>query len=41
MNPSNPMDSMAYTIALYPKIGFRENTDTNCEHNPIAGRIAM
>src|SRR6266481_2946267 len=41
MNPRNPIDSMAYTIALYPKIGFRENTDTNCEHNPIAGKIAM
>src|SRR5216683_1647827 len=41
MNPRNPIDSMAYTIALYPKIGLRENTDSNCEHNPIAGKIAM
>src|SRR5216684_5136353 len=22
-------------------MGLRENTDTSCEHNPIAGRIAM
>src|SRR5438477_12511861 len=41
MNPRKPMDSMAYTMALYPKIGLRENTDTSCEHNPIAGKIAI
>src|SRR5260370_37197299 len=41
MNPRNPIDSMAYTMALYPKIGLRENTDSNCEHKPIAGKIAM
>src|SRR2546423_15200413 len=41
MKPSSPIDNIAYTIALYPKIGFRENTDTSCEHNPIAGKIAM
>src|SRR6267154_2807468 len=29
MNPSRPIDSIAYTIALYPKIGFRENTETS------------
>src|SRR5260221_4097355 len=41
MNPRNPIDSMAYTMALYPKIGFRENTESNCEHKPIAGKIAI
>src|SRR6266404_3302000 len=41
MKPKSPIDSMAYTIALYPKMGLRENTDTNCEHKPIAGKIAM
>src|SRR5215468_856599 len=41
MKPRNPMAMMAYTIALYPKIGLRENTDSNCEHSPIAGKIAM
>src|SRR2546426_8456906 len=41
MNPRNPIDSMAYTMALYPKIGLRENTDSNCEHKPIAGKMAM
>jgi len=41
MNPRKPIDSMAYTIALYPKIGLRENTDSNCEHNPIAGKMAI
>src|SRR5229473_8048618 len=41
MNPRNPIDSMAYTMALYPKMGLRENTESNCEHNPIAGKIAM
>src|SRR5258708_26751717 len=41
MNPRNPIDSMAYTIALYPKIGLRDNTESNCEHKPIAGKIAM
>src|ERR1700732_5355056 len=39
MKPSKPIDSMAYTIALYPKMGLRENTETNSEHNPSAGRI--
>src|SRR5246127_765205 len=41
MKPKSPIDSMAYTMALYPKMGLRENTDTNCEHKPIAGKIAM
>src|SRR5260221_2113141 len=41
MNPRIPMDSMAYTMALYPKIGLRENTDTSCEHKPMAGKIAI
>src|SRR5229473_1272082 len=41
MNPRNPIDSMAYTMALYPKMGLRENTESNCEHRPIAGKIAM
>src|SRR5258706_1527507 len=41
MKPNRPIDSMAYTMALYPNIGLRENTETNCEHKPIAGRIAM
>src|ERR1700676_172146 len=41
MKPRSPIDNMAYTIALYPKIGLRENTESNCEHKPMAGRIAM
>src|ERR1700730_6118679 len=41
MNPRKPIESMAYTMALYPKIGLRENTESNCEHKPIAGKIAM
>ena len=41
MNPKNPMASIAYTIALYPKIGLRENVDRTCEATPIPGRIAM
>src|ERR1700730_11112009 len=41
MKPSRPIDSIAYTIALYPNMGLRENTETNCEHKPIAGRIAI
>src|SRR5260370_1384172 len=41
MKPNRPIDSMAYTMALYPNIGLRENTETNCEQKPIAGRIAM
>src|SRR6202171_4959353 len=41
MNPSRPMDKIAYTMALYPNIGLRENTDTSCEHKPIAGKMAM
>src|ERR1700738_5277650 len=41
MKPNSPIDSMAYTMALYPNMGLRENTETNCEHKPIAGRIAM
>src|SRR5882724_10709769 len=28
-------------MALYPKIGLRENTDNNWEHSPIAGKMAM
>jgi len=41
MNPRKPMAMMAYTIALYPKIGLREKTESNCEHMPMAGKIAM
>src|ERR1700738_3029823 len=41
MKPNSPIDSMAYTMALYPNMGLRENTDTNCEHKPMAGKIAM
>src|SRR5690349_17772779 len=41
MKPRNPMDMMAYTIALYPKMGLREKTESNCEHSPMAGKIAM
>src|SRR5713101_4825093 len=41
MKPNKPIDSMAYTIALYPNMGLRENTETNCEHKPIAGKIAI
>src|SRR5258708_40364296 len=40
MKPSRPIDRMADTMALYPKMGLRENTETNSEHNPIARRIA-
>src|SRR5450432_2320108 len=39
--PRNPMLRMAYTIALYPKIGFRENVERMCDVTPIPGRMAM
>src|SRR5579872_4023519 len=41
MNPNSPIASIAYTIALYPKIGLRENVDSNCDATPIPGRMAM
>src|SRR6516162_1231883 len=41
MKPSPPMATMAKTIALYPKIGFRELTDTISDTSPMAGKIIM
>src|SRR5580704_6896560 len=41
MNPKKPIASMAYTMALYPKIGLRENVDKICEVTPMPGRMAM
>src|ERR1700732_546790 len=41
MNPSPPMAISAKTIALYPKIGLRENTDRISEAKPMDGRMRM
>src|SRR6476660_10245465 len=41
MNPSMPIDINAYAMALYPKMGLRENVDTNCDATPMPGRMAM
>src|SRR5690348_9327645 len=39
--PRNPMPRMAYTMALYPKIGLRENVESSCDATPMPGRMAM
>ena len=41
MNDKKAMARMEYTIALYPKIGFRQWTDSTSETSPIAGRIMI
>src|SRR5689334_5367346 len=35
--PRNPMPRMAYTMALYPKIGLREKEESSCEVTPMPG----
>src|SRR5580700_8644995 len=41
MKPRKPMASIAYTIALYPKMGLREKVESSWEATPMPGRIAM
>src|SRR6516164_11301997 len=41
MKPRTPMATMAKTIALYPKIGFRELTEMISDTRPMAGKIMM
>src|ERR1022692_3043574 len=41
MNPKKPMAIIAYTMALYPKIGLREKVESNCEATPMPGRMAI
>src|SRR3990172_9141649 len=41
VNPSSPIATVEYAIALYPKIGFRLNTGMASEIIPMGGRIMM
>ena len=41
MNPNNPIDSIAYTIPMYPNIGFSLNAEITCDTTPNAGNINM
>jgi hypothetical protein len=41
MKDKNAMASMEYTIALYPKIGFLECTESTSDTIPMAGRIMI
>lgn len=41
INPNSPIDNIAYTIPMYPNIGFSLNVDITCDTTPKAGNISI